>query len=114
MDELLNISEEAIIRYFTTLSQFGFKQYTDVERIMILFFIEEMLTHEFADFITEKDYRDIVNALYCLYGSTCMIEFPSFETIDSLVHSTNRDYTPRVTEDDALRGTQEGILRVEV
>ena len=64
--------------------------------------------------LLQRKIIDIVNALYCLYGSTCMIEFPSFETIDSLVHSTNRDYTPRVTEDDALRGTQEGILRVEV
>ena len=43
MDKMLEISEEAITRYFTTLSQFGYKKYSDVDKIIVLLFMEEML-----------------------------------------------------------------------
>lgn len=38
MDKMLEISEEAITRYFTTLSQFGYKKYSDVDKIIVLFY----------------------------------------------------------------------------
>lgn len=114
MDELmLNISEEAITRYFNTLSQFGYKKYSDVNKILVLFFIEETLSHEFSQFITNDDYKIIVNALYCLAGETCMIDFPVFETFDSLVHEDRRVLVPRITEDSLLRSTQDDFFRVE-
>ncbi len=114
MDELLEISEEAIIRYFTTLSQFGYKKYSDVNKILVLFFIEEMLSGEMSYYITQEDYRSIINALYCLTGSTCMIDFPMFESYDTLVHSNNRPFVPRITEDSVIRSTEEDSFRVEV
>lgn len=113
MDKMLEISEEAITRYFTTLSQFGYKRYSDVDKIIVLFFMEEILAGELSYFITEKDYSTIVNALYCLAGSTCMIDFPMFESYDTLVHSNNRTFVLRITEDSILRSTQEDEFRVE-
>ena len=113
MDKMLEISEEAITRYFTTLSQFGYKSYSDVDKLMVLVFMEEMLAGELSYFVTEEDYRYIINALYCLAGSTCMIDFPMFESYDSLVHVTKAGYIPRITEDSILRSTQEDEFRVE-
>ena len=113
MDEVTKISDEAIQRYFTALSQFGYKKYSDVDKLLVLLFIEETLSHDFAEFITEEDYRTIVSSLYCLYGSNCMIDFPSFANYDSLIHKTNVHLVPRITEDSILRISQEDLIRVE-
>ena len=114
MDEVTIISAEAIQRYFTTLSNFGYKKYSDVDKLLVLIFIEETLSHDFAQFITEEDYGIITNALYCLYGSNCMIEFPKFSNYDSLVHETKVHLTPRITEDSILRVCEKDLIRVEV
>lgn len=111
MDKLLNIAAQAIIRYFTSLFQFGYKKYSSVDKIITFFFIEEMFTGEFSQFITEEDYKTIVDALYCLVGSDCLIDFPMFATQDSLEHPTLTRLTLRVTQDSILRGTQDALLR---
>lgn len=112
MDEVTKISEEAIQRYFNALSQFGYKKYSDVDRLLVLLFIEEVLTYDFSMFITEEDYKIIVNALYCLYGSNCMIDFPAFASYDSLVHKS-KDRSLRITEDSILRVCQGDYFRAE-
>lgn len=113
MDKMLEISGEAITRYFTTLSQFGYKKYSDVDKIIILLFMEEMLAGEMSYYVTQDDYRHMVNVLYCLAGNTCMIDFPMFESYDTLVHSNNRVFVPRITEDSILRSTEDNNFRVE-
>lgn len=69
--------------YFNTLSQFGYKKQSDLDKLIILLFIEELLTEERV-LITEEDYRDIDNALNCLYGSSCLIPYPLYINDDSL------------------------------
>lgn len=64
-------------------------------------------------YVTQDDYRSIVNALYCLAGSTCMIDFPIFESYDTLIHTDRKSYVPRITEDSALRTTENDNFRVE-
>lgn len=112
MDKVLNLSEEAINRYFTTLSQFGYKNYTSVDQILALFFIEELLNGTFSQFMTEEDYQTIVNSLYCLVGSDCMISFPTFASYDSLMHKTHTDPL-RITQDSILRNSTNENLRIE-
>lgn len=113
MEEVTKLSAETIQRYFTTLSQFGYRKYSDVDKILILFFIEETLAHDFSDFITEDDYRHIINAIYCLTGSTCLIDFPKFANYDSLVHKTKSYLIPRITEDSILRVCERAVIRAE-
>lgn len=112
MDKILEISKEAIVRYFTTLSQFGYKKYSDVNKLIFLISIEELLTGELSYFIDEKDYNSIINALYCQFGSTCLIDFPIFDVYDTLIHYTKGNLIPRITEDSILRVTQDENLRV--
>lgn len=114
MDELLlELSEEAIIRYFTTLSQFGYKKYSSVNKLLLLIFLEEFLTGPFLQYLTEKDYREITNCIYCLVGSDCMIDFPIFEVNDGFQNINRRNVVFRITEDDILRITENGFLRIE-
>ena len=114
MEELTKLSAEAIQRYFTSLSQFGYKSYTDVNRMIVLLFLEEMMVHKFTDFITEEDYNDILKALNHLAGSNCLIDFPKYANYDDLVHSVRINITPRVTEDNSLRFDDRDVIRIEV
>ena len=75
--------------------------------------MEEMLAGEMSCYVTQDDYRNIVNALYCLAGNTCMIDFPMFGSHDTLVHSDKRTFVPRITEDSILRSTVDDDFRVE-
>lgn len=75
MEELVNTSLE---RYFNTLSKFGYKSYSDVDRLLMLIFIQELLDSDCRSFITEKEYMTIHKSLYCLYGYTCLIPYPEY------------------------------------
>lgn len=113
MNEITEISKVAVDRYFNTLALFGYKNYTDVYKLLTLLYIEELLTQQaYSGFISEEDYRVIMDALYCLTGSTCLIPYPEFINNDSLIHETLRNYIPRVTQDSNLRYTEESNPRV--
>ena len=112
---LLNTMElEAIDRYFKHLSQFGYKSYADVNRLLVLGFIEEILNSDVYFCISEEDYRVIMNTLYCIINKTCLVDFPITEVYDSLIHPILTDPDKvRITEDDLLRYSEKGCLRIE-
>lgn len=111
MDEITNLSQDAIIRYFNSLSKLGYKNYEDVSKLQALLTLEEMLSI-FDGYITESDFRSIINAIYCLSGTTCMIDYPKYINDDTLFHTTDIAFTVRITEDSIIRGTQDNIIRV--
>lgn len=108
MDKITTLSVEAISRYFHTLSVLGYKNYDSVYKLLSLLFVEELLTGELSIFINEEDYRTITNFLYCLYGSNCMIGFPSY---DSLIHLNKTSLIPRVTETQVIRISENDLVR---
>ena len=74
MDDILN---ESLTRYFNTLSKLGYLSYSEVDKLLVLIFIYDLLKSDWKFFITEEEHKIIDNALYCLYGSTCLIPYPS-------------------------------------
>lgn len=116
MDNVTNIANEALRRYFNALSKLGYKDYNDVAKLLVLLFIEELLTSEFSFYVTEEDYRSITNALYCIMGNNCLIDLPSYTTYDSIFHD-NPNYLEyiryRITEDSTIRNTEDFDFRVE-
>ena len=77
MDELAKLQTEALDNYFIALSQFGYKNYDDVYKLLALLFLEELLT-DFRGFVTQDDIRTISRVIYCLCGTTCLIDFPEY------------------------------------
>lgn len=74
MDDLLYNS---CLRYFTSLANFGFKSESDVKKLLFYVFIQELVnTTSIA--IPEDDYKCLENALYSLYGTTCLIPYPDY------------------------------------
>lgn len=91
----------SVDNYFSALSQFGYKKQSDIDKLLILLFIEEILTGEMRFFVTEEDYRSIDNALNCLYGSSCLIPYPQYINDDSLFGTMGEGlYVAGITEYD--------------
>lgn len=61
--------------YFLLLSHTGYKSYSEVYKLIVLSFIEEMISGNMKEYITEEDYKYISSAMECLYGS-CIIPYP--------------------------------------
>lgn len=110
-DKLTKVAGDSITRYYNTLATLGYKSYDEVERMVVLLFLEEMMNSDFHYFITESDLKDITKALYCLFGSTCLIDYPEFDFYDSLIHKINTSYTPRITEWEDIRICEGRLIR---
>lgn len=111
MEGLNNLAYNGINTYFNTLSVLGYKKYSDVKRLLVLLFINDLLRSSFSLYVDEDDYRVIDNVLYCLFGSTCLIPYPEFNVNTSLVLNLNEDI-PRISEDDILRLSEDEMLRL--
>lgn len=102
MEEILDLSYEAVVRYFTTLQQFGYKNYGEVDKLLALVGIQE-LTDMCSDFITEQDFKYIMQAVNCLSGTTCLIDFPTYPEGLSMIHKSKVNYLTRLGEDTLIR-----------
>lgn len=112
MEEITDLSYESIVRYFTTLQQFGYKSYEDVYKLVALIGLEEILDM-FAEFITEEDFKYIMNAINCLSGTTCLIDFPTYSENKPLIHKNRVNYLARVSEANSIRVDNGSIRLVE-
>lgn len=103
----------AVDRYMSILSHVGYKSYCAVNKLLVYFFIEEILT-KFNTAVTEKDYNLIANVLNCLYGS-CMIPFPYYVESTIEPEETSLFYYDyfRLSENNNLRATENNNLRLK-
>lgn len=113
MDKLTTIVSEGLSRYYNTLSNTGYKSYKEVNKLILLIFIEELLQDNILSlYISDKDYNIINSALSCLYGTSCLIPYPEFKAQKtSLIQSLDVD-TPRITYNDVIRFTEDGLFRL--
>lgn len=74
MDDLLY---NACVKYFTSLSHYGYRNEEEVKKLLLYVFIQELVnTTSIA--ISEEDYKHLEGALYCIYGTTCLIPYPKY------------------------------------
>lgn len=111
--EVTNDALNAVNKYFHTLSNLGYKKDKEVNSLIVFLFLEEFLCGPMSQFITERDYNTIDKALYCLYGTSCMIPYPDYkETHIDVVKSMPDEY--RVSEDGILRMTEIDSVRTVI
>lgn len=75
---MVNDVYNSIVKYFNNLANTGYRKQSDVNRLFLYSEIQELLNNDFRGLISEEDYKDISKALYCLYGSTCLIPYPNY------------------------------------
>ena len=80
---------ESLDRYFNILSKLGYMSYFEVNKLLVLIFIYDLLESDCGVFITEDEYKVIDEALYCLYGSNCLIPYPKY-IVNTLVSCSGK------------------------
>lgn len=68
----------SLTSYFTSLNNIGYRKQSDVNKLLVFITIQEVLDNDFRGLVSEEDYDIINKALYCLYGSTCLIPYPDY------------------------------------
>lgn len=105
-DELL----KSINTYFNALSNLGYVNYTEVNKLIVALFLNEILDGIFDVTINNKDFRAITDALNCLYGHSCILPFPGLTREINTKIPLNPLY-PRITEQSVFRNTEAGKMR---
>lgn len=72
--------KDSLSRYFNSLSNSGYINHEEVDKLLILTFIQELLDSDCREFITADEYLNIHKALYCLCGQTCLISYPEYKS----------------------------------
>ena len=72
-----NLLYDTLDKYFTSLANYGYRNDTDLFKILFYIFIQELVSTP-SVVISEEDYRHIENALYCIYGTSCLIPYPKY------------------------------------
>lgn len=105
--DVLNNVSESLNSYFTILSKLGYKKDSEVNKLIIYSYLGDMLTGDMRVYISEDDYRNIDKALYCLYGSSCLIPYPKYLRDDNLFGVKDSRYIRyRVAEDSNILFTE--------
>lgn len=108
--ELSNEAYNTLVQYFKGLNHIGYKSYTEVYQVLAFLFIEEILYGPMSFMVTDKDYKDINQALYCIYGS-CLIPYPSYLKGMSSSNIRVKD-NYRITESEILRSANYALRAV--
>lgn len=101
MEEVLDLSYDSIVRYFNTLRYYGYKNYEDVYKLIVLTSLQEVF-ETVPQFLTENDFKQITEAINCLSGTTCLIDFPSYSEGDTLFHKNKARRLRIVSQDNPV------------
>lgn len=109
MDDLNNITFDALYRYFKVLESIGYVNDTDVNKLLLLQFLQEFLL-EYQYYITEEDYTYIEKILQCFSQTSCLFPFREYKRFS--VANPNYVYNApiRITEeglDNGIRYTED-------
>lgn len=74
---MVNDLFNSLNKYFTHIHNTGYFSQRNVNKLLAFSLIEE-LVQDCQGYLDSRDYLSINKALYCLYGSTCLIPYPNY------------------------------------
>lgn len=112
MEDINDITYKALDRYFTVLQHTGYVPQKDVNKLLLLQFIQEMLV-QYSEYITAEDYNIIARIVQCLSDSSCLIPYIQYKAITQPIESYILSTPIRITENRLIRHTEvEEALRL--
>lgn len=110
-NNVLELMQVAFDRYFNSLRSLGYLSDDKVESLLILSFIQEVLYKSRFSALEECQYRILIDALYCLMGSNCLIDFTQLSDIEYYIGNIHTPYNVRISEDYILRESEDSQMR---
>lgn len=111
MEDLDNLVQESLARYFNVLEKTGYINERDTNKLILLTFIQDII-NDYPYYITEDDYKVLSNLLSCLYGTSCLIPFAQFKYALEPINNYLVNSPVRVTEDTIIRYSQDENIRL--
>lgn len=111
MEALNTLVFNSIDRIFNVLRQVGYINSCNINSVLALTYLSGIL-NKYSNYITDKDYKYIINAIKCLSENSCLIDLVNF---DDLMNKPNKSYESfkyRITEDSINRITENKSLRL--
>ena len=108
MEELKTLAQCATERYFNVLQQTGYINDSDVNKLLLLLFLNDFL-NGYSYYITDEDYAKINSIIRCLSNTTCLVPYMEYKEI---MKGRPSQGTYRITTEDVLRDTQDYNLRL--
>ena len=109
MENLDSLLLTSLNDYFNVLSKLGYINYCIVGDLIVSLFLNDVLNGLFG-MVSEEDYKDIENCLYCIYGRNCLIPYNQYSILP--VNSGNVVDYLRITESDIVRNTENNYTRI--
>lgn len=75
---ILNYAFDALCRYFDHLCHTGYMKRSETDKLLLLTSIQRLVDCDFRGYLNEEDYIKINEALYNLYGTTCLLPYPDY------------------------------------
>lgn len=75
MDKILY---EALSKYYHALELKGYMSKAHSDKLLILAFFWDFTYNDYQGILSKKDYCLIEKALDCIYGTSCLIPYPSY------------------------------------
>lgn len=72
-----NLLYNSFSKYVKTLTKTGHIDNDVSDKLLVVSFLYDFIKCECKDYILPVDLEEINKALYCLYGSNCIIEYPN-------------------------------------
>lgn len=116
MESYIKVLAESLGRYFKTLVHYGYVKLTNLDKLLVLTYVEEILTDRFQVDVSEQEYQEMSKALMCIIGSNCLIPYAQYANRenDDLIHSYDAQVRMRNTEtgtEGDLRFSEQGAPR---
>lgn len=111
MDNITKLLGTALDRYFSSLATLGYISDKEVESLLVLIYIQELLSNLHTITLQECQYRIILNALYCLMGRNCMIDFTELTDMNTYFGNIYNPFYAKVSEESILRDVEAGKFR---
>lgn len=111
MENLDELTFQALERYFSVLEKVGYIKQKDVNKVILLTFLQDLMEH-YSYYITEDDYNMINNIIVCLYSSSCLIPFAQYQKLSEPIDNYILNIPVRISEDYNIRHTQEEVERL--
>ena len=105
MEELSDITYEALSRYFTVLEKTGYVNDVDVNKLLLLQYIQQFLI-DFQGYITKDDYNVIGRIIECLAGTTCLVPYLQYKQQSLPNNNYISEMYVRIAETENIRSTE--------
>lgn len=107
------ITLKALKNYYQTLRKTGYVPKSDVYALMVLSFITDLCSQEYAWYISQEDYKYLINLLQCLGKQYCLVPFDWESIKTDPVNNYLENIPIKITEDEVIRLGQEIVLKLQ-